>query len=66
MMIHDSAEHVCKHCGKGFSTKGYLSTHEKRHGTKDIQCHICSKLFKTEEYLRKHVKRHQVLLNLEK
>ncbi|KAK3095110.1 hypothetical protein FSP39_010431 [Pinctada imbricata] len=51
------AKFECKACGKVFSSKGNLKTHEKVHtGEKPYHCDVdgCSKSFRSNEGLRRH------------
>lgn len=50
---------VCETCGKRFTLKGSLRTHEKLHGFRPTySCDVCGKTFKVAAGLRSHASLH--------
>jgi len=58
--VHDrDRSHVCSGCGRGFSSRSNLMTHEKTvHGGERVGCHHCVKQFTSKQCLRMHIQKH--------
>ena len=56
--LDETASFVCKDCGGGFKSKGYLEQHrEKKHGEilKPYKCDECDKILQSKRNLEEHV-----------
>ena len=51
--------HQCRECGRRYTAKGSLRTHEKLHRGELEQCEVCGKSFTQKSSLRLHMKMHQ-------
>lgn len=52
---------LCDICGRGFTTKGLCSSHQKTHSGQDnrrFPCQVCRKLFVSKSYLKTHLNIH--------
>ena len=51
---------MCPTCGRGYTTKGNLKTHQATHSNENHKCTVCTegKFFKTKYALARHMKRH--------
>ena len=58
--LHQRLRYKCNICSKAFSTRRYLSSHEKSHGEeeveKEIKCDICERHFTSQKSYMKHLK----------
>ena len=56
--LEETTAFVCKDCGGGFKSQGYLDQHrEKKHGEvlKPYKCDECDKILKSKRNLEEHV-----------
>lgn len=59
-MIHMGIKpHKCAECGKRFTEKQHLESHQRVHtGERPFKCHVCRKVFSQSGTLQNHLKKH--------
>eukprot|EP00117_Sycon_ciliatum_P037217 scpid35007/ scgid27879/ Zinc finger protein 324A; Zinc finger protein ZF5128 len=59
--VHDNSpgnRHVCKECGRGYTTKHNLDQHKMIHNGKSFDCTVCNKRFVRKLHLENHMRTH--------